>query len=320
MKPIRCNVEYDFAKKIRFSPDSKAFITLLNTENTIRVFKIAKKDDNTIFMTPAVADFPKQHKADIINIDISCNGNFIMTCSSDTIIKIWNIKGEVLDTIDTKLMNNGYAAISTCGRVVAACGFTPEVRAWQICFDKTSNFSGVKRAFELKGHTAGVTHFSFNSDTTRMASVSKDKTWKLWDTNVQFDKGQDPICLTTGHVDLIGRYLVALSPDAYSVAVAAENNIAFYNSISGKLDSLIECAFNGKIIEVAYDNESKYLAAAGDRNIKLFHNIAGFKTAIGDFQQKLKTVTNMASKERFQSTIVNLKSRIENILSNEAQA
>lgn len=43
-------------------------------------------------------------------------GKFIMTASSDTTILIWNLKGQVLSTINTNHMNNTYAAISPCSR------------------------------------------------------------------------------------------------------------------------------------------------------------------------------------------------------------
>lgn len=79
-------------------------------------------------------------------------------------------------------------------------GFTPDVKIWEVLFDKTDNFKEVRRAFELKGHSAGIYCFAFNSDSSRyfndhsffesktsnlflsMVSVSKDKTWRLWDT------------------------------------------------------------------------------------------------------------------------------------------
>lgn len=44
------------------------------------------------------------------------SGKFIMTASSDTTILIWNLKGQVLSTINTNQMNNTYAAISPCSR------------------------------------------------------------------------------------------------------------------------------------------------------------------------------------------------------------
>ena len=36
------------------------------------------------------------HKYDIINIGIASSGKFIMSCSSDTTLIIWNIKGKTM--------------------------------------------------------------------------------------------------------------------------------------------------------------------------------------------------------------------------------
>ena len=52
-------------------------------------------------------------------------------------------------------MINSHGAVSPCGRYVASCGFTPDVKVWQVQFSKTGDFIGVARAFELKGHSAG---------------------------------------------------------------------------------------------------------------------------------------------------------------------
>lgn len=49
-------------------------------------------------------------------------------------------------------------------------GFTPDVKIWEVAFDKTDNFKEIRRAFELKGHSAGVYAFSYNSDSTRQVN------------------------------------------------------------------------------------------------------------------------------------------------------
>lgn len=46
-------------------------------------------------------------------------------------------------------------------------GFTPDVKVWEVSFDKGGNFREVVRAFELKGHSAGVYCFSFSNDSRR---------------------------------------------------------------------------------------------------------------------------------------------------------
>ena len=78
---------------------NRAFIASLSVDNTIRVFKITKKKDAN---APAVVlaeseDFPKVHKAEILNVAISSSGKFIMSASKDTTMVVWTLKGEFLN-------------------------------------------------------------------------------------------------------------------------------------------------------------------------------------------------------------------------------
>ncbi|RUS84826.1 hypothetical protein EGW08_007441, partial [Elysia chlorotica] len=164
-KYIRGNVEFDSATHIAFSPDSRALVASLANENALRIFRLGKKEDGSHNVTISGAlTFPQKHKQDIIGVGISSSGKWIMTCSGDTTILIWDLKGEVLATIDTHQVNNSCGKVSPCGRFVASSGFTSDVKAWEVVFDKSGSFSKVKRAFELKGHLAGVYDFDFNND------------------------------------------------------------------------------------------------------------------------------------------------------------
>ena len=99
--------------------------------------------------------------------------------------------GEILGSVDSLLMNNSYGAVSNCGRFFGCCGFTSDVKVninywkfnffiinkyhakvWEACFDKTGNFKEIKKAFDLKGHSAGVYHFAYNSDSSRWNIVA----------------------------------------------------------------------------------------------------------------------------------------------------
>ncbi len=52
-------------------------------------------------------------------------------------------------------------------RFVASCGFTPDVKVWEVCFGKSGEFKEVARAFDLKGHSAGVHAFAFSNNSDR---------------------------------------------------------------------------------------------------------------------------------------------------------
>lgn len=54
---------------------------------------------------------------------------------------------------------------------------------WLVQYNKAGDFGQTTRAFELSGHTAGVYEAAFNCDTTRIATISKDGTWKVFNIN-----------------------------------------------------------------------------------------------------------------------------------------
>ncbi|NWT10900.1 TBL2 protein, partial [Vireo altiloquus] len=300
---LRANVGLDHAELVRLSPDSRAFIVWLANAETVRVYKMTKKDDGSCTFTATSGDFPKKHKAPVINIGIAETGKFIMTASSDTTILIWSPKGEVLASINTNQMNNAYATVSPCGRFVASCGFTPDVKVWEVCFGKNGDFREVTRAFELKGHTAGVQAFSFSNDSRRMATVSKDGTWKFWDTDVEYKKQQDPYLLLTGQCALPEPCCIALSPDSRTVAVAGGTDIVVYNTRRGEEEERFLGVHNHRIADLAFDTTGRYLVSCGDRAIRVFHNTAGHRAVVEEMEAMLKKTGNKATRERLEQQI-----------------
>ncbi|MEE6468936.1 hypothetical protein FKM82_008432, partial [Ascaphus truei] len=311
-RSMRANVELDHATHVRFSPDCRAFIACLANGETIRVFKMSKKEDGFTF-SAAPEDFPKRHKAPIINIGIAETGKFIMTASSDTTILVWDLKGEVLAPINTNQITNAYAAVSPCGRFVASCGFTPDVKVWEVCFGKAGEFREVCRAFELKGHSAGMCGFSFSNDSRRMATVSKDGTWKLWDTDVEYKKQQDPYLLHTGRWPVSEPCRIALSPDARVVAISSTSDITVFSTRTGAQEEEFHSVHGEVITDLAFDTNNRFLVSTGDRAIRVFHNTAGYRAAIADMKDMLKKTTNKGTKDRLQQQINDAQSTLDTV-------
>ncbi|KAJ8275709.1 hypothetical protein COCON_G00074610 [Conger conger] len=310
---LRANVELDHATFVRFSPDSRAFITWLANAETIRVFKMTKKEDGSFSFKAAPEDFPVRHKGIVINIGIAETGKFIMTASSDTTILIWDLKGEVLASITTNQMTNSYAAISPCGRFVASCGFTPDVKVWEVCFGKSGEFKEVARAFDLKGHSAGVHSFSFSNDSRRMVTVSKDGTWKLWDTDVEYKKQQDPYLLRTAPCQASEGSRIALSPDARVAAISNGCGVAMYSTATGALEEDFPAVHSEEITDLRFDVNSRFLVCSGDRAIRVFHNTPGYRAAIQDMQAMLKKATNEGMRQRLEAQIQEAQSALDNV-------
>uniref|UniRef100_A0A2C9KI42 Uncharacterized protein n=1 Tax=Biomphalaria glabrata TaxID=6526 RepID=A0A2C9KI42_BIOGL len=315
-KYIRGNVDLDSATHVAFSPDSRAFVASLATENAIRIFRLVKKDDgsNNVSITGAIT-FPKKHKTDIIGVGIASSGKYIMSCSGDTTIIIWDLKGDVLATIDTHQMSNSCGKVSPCGRFVASSGFTPDVKVWEVLFDKTGTFKEVKRAFELKGHSAAVYTFDFNMDARRMASVSKDGTWKFWDTDVRYEMNQDPKLLKTGSVHFTGFSLIALSPDSHTVAVGNGTSIAFWDTETGKEQELMKDVHSESMTTLSFDISGRYLVSSGGKHVQVLHNVPGYKATILELEEKMKVASGPGMKERLKAQLTTAKESLESILS-----
>lgn len=316
---VRANVEFDHGTKVTFSPDTRAFITALAIGNTIRVFKVSKKKEESRSSVTGEFDFPVKHSAEIINIAVASHGKFIMSCSRDTTIILWNLKGEVLSIIDTHQMNNSFASISPCGRFVASAGFTPDVKLWLVEFTKTDEFKQVSRAMELKGHTAGVYHFTFSGDSKRMATVSKDGTWKIWDIDVEFTKKQDPHLLITGIYDasfnIYNNMLISMSPDAYVTAITMGRSVVLFNTENGHLEEILQDVHGDAITAISWHPSSRYLATAGgdDRVIRVWHNAAGIKVQIEDLQGRLYRTRNENVKERIEQQILEARASLDKL-------
>ncbi|XP_035135941.1 transducin beta-like protein 2 isoform X2 [Callithrix jacchus] len=315
-RSMRANVELDHATLVRFSPDCRAFIVWLANGDTLRVFKMTKREDGGYTFTATPEDFPKKHKAPVIDIGIADTGKFIMTASSDTTVLIWSLKGQVLSTINTNQMNNTHAAVSPCGRFVASCGFTPDVKVWEVCFGKKGEFQEVVRAFELKGHSAAVHSFAFSNDSRRMASVSKDGTWKLWDTDVEYKKQQDPYLLRTGRFEeAAGAALcrLALSPDAQVLALASGSSIHLYNTRRGEKEECFERAHGECIADLAFDITGRFLASCGDRAVRLFHNTPGHRAVVEEMQGLLKRASNDSTRQRLQQQLTQAQEALKSL-------
>ncbi|KAJ8979981.1 hypothetical protein NQ317_013730 [Molorchus minor] len=312
-RSLRINIEFDYATMVKWSPDSKAFIINRYNENALEVYKVEKKKDGWLQATKALT-FPKAHETDIIGMGIASSGKFIMSCSNKTDMVIWNLKGQKLAQIDTYLMNTTCAKLSPCGRFVVASGFTPEARVWEVTFNKEGAFQDVKQVKELTlgGHSSGVYDVTFDVDSSHMATVSKDGTWKLFDTKVSYKLGEDARIIRSGKYEQASsNALIALSPDAQVIVIATFNSLAFYSTFNGKLDYVIENIYTGPITCILFDSTGKYLLTAGDKQIRVFHNVTGYRCSIETAREKLKESQTSATKERLQKLIVDSQAFLE---------
>lgn len=126
-KTFRVNVEYDHVYKLVWSPDSKALLGFKAMDNAIEVYRIDRKEGVFSSYGKSIT-FPRAHENDdVISLDIACNGRFIMSASNKTDLILWDLRGTILEQLNTFTMSNYCAKISTCGRFVAVSGMCMNV-------------------------------------------------------------------------------------------------------------------------------------------------------------------------------------------------
>ncbi|XP_035439906.2 transducin beta-like protein 2 isoform X2 [Spodoptera frugiperda] len=307
-KTLRVNIEFDYASHVAWSPDSKAFIVHTVRDNHIIVYKIEKKKDGTIGSATPVITFDKVHETDAVGFDISSNGKFMMSCSSNNDMVIWDLKGQQLERLDTYLMTTHTAKVSPCGRFVVATGFAPDVKVMEVCFTKTGEFKQVTKAFELTGHSSGVYDVAFDVDTSHIATISKDGTWKLYHTKIEYTRGESPHVLETGtYRQTANPPHIALSPNAEVLAVSVDSSVEFYDTYTGKLYDTVENVYSGLINYMKFDASGKYLFVCGDRAVRILHNVCGYQTTIASCIRLQGTKQTSATIERQKKTIEECK-------------
>ncbi|PAA86145.1 hypothetical protein BOX15_Mlig013570g2 [Macrostomum lignano] len=311
---VKVPLQLDHGSRVAFSPDSKAFIVNLYNSRSLAVYKLARSTDDPARKTPLtvshLSEFQHQDPGDpaeLLSLGVASTGGFVMTCYSDTRIKLWSRRGDHLATIDTCHMTNCMAAVSPCGRFVASCGFTPDVKVWEVSLDKSgSGLSGPPaRAFELKGHNAQVDGLAFSADSTRMATASKDTTWKLWNIDVRYKLGEDPKLLVTGRFRRDGLCRIALSPDARCVAIATGVSVTVYSCLDASQLAQFSGLHQGAGVSRAlFHPRAQFLVTCGsDRHMPVLLNVPGARAAIADCAAKAKSTQSRAQREMFEQEL-----------------
>lgn len=147
-----------------------------------------------------------------------------------------------------------------------------------------------------------------------MVTVSKDGTWKLWNTDVEYKKQQDPYLLKTVPCSSSEGSLVALSPDGRVAAVSDGCNVALYNASTGELEEELHSVHSQNITDLRFDINGRFLASSGDRAIRVFHNAPGYRAAIRDMQDMLKKAHSEGMKQRLQQQIKEAQRALDTVL------
>jgi len=267
----------NYATVSAWSGNGKAIVVALEDKRNIEVYQISKKENGSIAHA-LIKDFPGAHDKNIHSL-VTCR-NYIVSCSGDTIAKIWDFEGGLKDVIDTKQMKNYSIAMSRTLKYLAISS-SLGVRIYKFINNAPE---GSKEKYELGkhhftslsgGHDSEVTCLDFLDDEgNNLVSSSNDGTWRLWNLDGDYKRGFEPKTITIC-VNPLGKNhpfsKIAVSNDGQQVATVTGNTLIIF-TITGDVIHLIEDAHKGIINALAWSIDGQYVAT-GDSvgSVRLFN-------------------------------------------------
>ncbi|MEL0588229.1 MAG: AAA-like domain-containing protein [Planktothrix rubescens PR222] len=259
----------DFAN-IYFSPDSQRLLIHPLEKSEAYILNLSGKQVAKLTWIPGVIDAG--------DVNITPNGQYIITSEGGSIPTIWNWSGQQL----AKLKGNR-VIFSPDSQFVATIEFDGQAYVW--------NISG-KLLAELKGHKSGVLDVSFSPNGKQLVTAGKDGIARVWNfsgeqiaelkghrgsvTSVRFSPNRQLIATggTDGKIrlwDLSGQEQLELtghrgtvlsiyfSPDSKSLITYGEDSLIRLWDVSGRQATQLKNSKN-RVIDVIFSPDNKYIA------------------------------------------------------------
>lgn len=226
------------------------------------------------------------HTSGINGIASALDGKVIVTASHDQTVRVWDLGPRSLELAESRLLETpqyriGAMARSRDGQLLATAGGVyskpslPELIVWDLTEEKIRH--------RLIGHSDYIGKIAFSADGTRLATTSRDKTIRIWDTTSgtqlqKFDWGEESIMSMAWSPDdksfAIGTGRSYQVGQPISTSTTFKSELIILDASDGQTVSKLTGNFRASVSLVAWSPDGQYITSNGNGNDLLIWNAA----------------------------------------------
>ncbi|WP_298861864.1 c-type cytochrome domain-containing protein [uncultured Gimesia sp.] len=172
------------------------------------------------------------HNGAIFDLAFSPDSTTLASASADATVKVWQVStGNRLDTLSQPLKEQVSVSFSPDGNYILATGADHRIRKWKFLSRKSAKINPLVHA--SFAHENPIIQFIFSPDNKLLASISDDRSLKIWDANrIQLLHVQENLpAIPTS---------VAFSPDSQMALVGFSNGLLQRYPLPSKLSATVE--------------------------------------------------------------------------------
>ncbi|NCT50470.1 MAG: hypothetical protein GPJ04_03315 [Microcystis aeruginosa G13-03] len=167
----------DWVWTVNFSPDGK-FLASGGGDKSLKIWKVGESiSEISLIEDINIQNHQYAHKDCICCVKFSPNSQLLASASADNTIKLWDIKGNYINTLKGHTDKVYGIYFSSDGEKIISVSADKTIKLWSC-----STGEEIKTFY---GHKEWVNYAAFSPDDQYIASASNDNTIRIWDLNGQ---------------------------------------------------------------------------------------------------------------------------------------